>query len=93
MSAAIQYENDWDKVREEYQVAFPEAKPRTKHAIYSKWARQWEREEKLRQEDPSKAPNRPGQDKVRAPVKRSTPEGKKRMIEKALEIMKSKQKS
>ncbi|KAF8419283.1 hypothetical protein EV426DRAFT_707993 [Tirmania nivea] len=93
MSAAIQYQNNWDKITLGYQKVFPEAEPRTKHSIYSKWARQWEREEKLRQNDPSKISNRPGHDKMAPPMKKKTPEDKRRMIEKALEIVRSKQKS
>lgn len=93
MSAAIQFENDWGKITEGYQKVFPEAKPRTKHSIYSKWARQWEREERLRQEDSSKTPTPPGHGKMAPPVKRKISEDKKRMIEKAIEIVRSKQKS
>jgi len=92
MSAAIHYENDWGKITIGYQKVFPEAKPRTKHSIYSKWARQWEREEKLRHEDLSKTPNRPGHDRMAPPVKRKISEDKRRMMERALEIVRSKQK-
>ena len=92
MSAAIRYGNDWGKITVGYQMVFPEAKPRTKHSIYSKWARQWEREEKLRQEDPSKTPNRPGHDKMVPPVKRKISEDKRRMMEKALDTVRSRQK-
>ncbi|KAF8449994.1 hypothetical protein BGX38DRAFT_522729 [Terfezia claveryi] len=91
MSAAIQYKNDWEEITAGYQKVFPESKPRSKNSIYSKWSRQWEREEKLRQEDPSKTPNWPGFDKMVPPVKRRISEDKMRMIEKAQEIVKIKQ--
>lgn len=92
MSAAIQYKNDWEKITAGYQKVFPEAKPRSKHSIYSKWSRQWEREEELRQEDPFKAPNWPDYDKMMPPVKRKMPEDKRRMMEKAQEIVRMKHK-
>lgn len=85
MNAAIQHCRNWKKITGEHAKAFPHVIPaRTSHSIYSKWGRQWRKEEEVRAKDPSLVPWRPGHSNMKPPAKRVLAKGKQDMITKAL---------
>ena len=85
MNAAIQHCRDWKKITEEHVKAFPHVVPaRSSHSIYSKWGRQWQKEERLRKKDISLVPRRPGHDNMGPPEKRVVAKRKQDMITKAI---------
>lgn len=92
MCAVINYHQEWKDITAKHREEFPD-KTRTSHSLYSKWSRQWKKEENLRKRDPSLAPKRPGQDDIEPPSQRYISVEKEAMIAEATKLSRRQKKS